>query len=60
MSRRQKRDLGVLELVVAGEWEVDPFSAIRVAALTDELPVRRVIGVDLSREEANVAIYVVP
>jgi hypothetical protein len=59
MSRRQKCDVGVLELVVSGEWETDPFSAILLAALTNERPGRRVIRVDLGCEVANAAIHLV-
>jgi hypothetical protein len=59
VSRCQKGEVGVLELVVSGESEADPFSAIPLAALTDELPGRRVIGVDLRCEVANAAIHLV-
>jgi Winged helix-turn-helix DNA-binding len=47
----------VLELVVPGEWETDTLGTTVLTALTNELPTRRVIGVDLGREVADAAIH---
>jgi len=47
----------VLQLVKPGERETDTLGAILLAALTNELPHRGVMRVDLGREVADVAIH---
>jgi hypothetical protein len=47
----------VLEVVVPRERETDTLGATLLAALTNELPARNVLRVDLRREVANPPVY---
>jgi hypothetical protein len=57
MPGREERKVCELEFVVPGERETDTLGATLLAALTDELPRRRVMRVDAGREIADVAIH---
>jgi hypothetical protein len=57
MAGREEGDTGVLELVVTGERKTEALGATLFAALTDELPGRRVVGVDRGREVPDAAIH---
>ena len=57
MPGRKEHTLGVLELVVPGERQPDTLGATLRTALTDELPTRRVLRVDVGREAADPPIH---
>ena len=57
MARRKEGNAGVLELVVTGERKTEALGATLLAALTDELPGRRVVRVDRGREVPDGAIH---
>jgi len=57
MPRRKERTVGVLQLVVPWERETDTLGATLLAALTNELPARSALRVDLRREVANPAVH---
>jgi hypothetical protein len=56
MARRKENNAGVLELVVPGERKAEALGATLLAALTDELPGRRVVRIDRGSEVADRAI----
>ena len=57
MPRREQRNVGALEFVVVRKWEPDALRAILLAALTDELPRRRVGWVNVGREVTDLAVH---
>jgi DNA-binding transcriptional ArsR family regulator len=57
MPMREQHTVSVLELVVPGKRETDTLAATVLAALTNELPTRRIIRVDLRREVADLAVH---
>jgi len=57
MPGREDCDVGVPELVVSVESQAETLAATLLAALTNELPTRRIPRVDPGREVADAAIH---